>query len=47
LILARTIHVSIKLIPVILALKKDRILWISKEGKNIDEKRFEKMHKEF
>ena len=39
-VLVRTIHVFIKLIPVILALKKDRILWISKEGKNIDEKRF-------
>ena len=39
-VLARTIHVFIKLIPVILALRKDRVLWISQEGKNIDEKRF-------
>ena len=39
-VLARTIHVFIKLIPVILALRKDRILWISQEGKDIDEKRF-------
>ena len=39
-VLARTIHVFIKLIPVILALRKDRILWISQEGKNIDEKGF-------
>ena len=39
-VLARTIHVFIKLVPVILALRKDRILWISQEGKDIDEKRF-------
>ncbi len=30
----------IKLVPVILALRKDRILWIAQEGKGIDEKRF-------
>ena len=41
-ILARTIHVFIKLVPVILALRKDRILWISQEGKDIDEKRFQR-----
>jgi len=39
-VLVRTIHVFIKLIPAILALRKDRILWISQEGKIIDEKRF-------
>jgi ATPase subunit of ABC transporter with duplicated ATPase domains len=32
--------VFIKLVPVILALRKDRILWIAHEGKGIDEKRF-------
>jgi len=40
LVLVRTNHVFIKLIPAILALRKDRTLWISQEGKNIDEKRF-------
>jgi len=39
-VLVRTIHVFIKLVPVILALRKDRVLWISQEGKDIDEKRF-------
>ena len=39
-VLVRTIHVFIKLIPAVLALRKDRTLWISQEGKNIDEKRF-------
>jgi len=39
-VLVRMIHVFIKLIPAILALRKDRVLWISQEGKNIDEKRF-------
>ena len=39
-VLVRTIHVFIKLVPVILALRKDRILWIAHEGKGIDEKRF-------
>jgi len=39
-VLVRMIHVFIKLIPAILALRKDRTLWISQEGKNIDEKRF-------
>ena len=39
-VLARTIHVFIKLIPAILALRKDRVLWVSQEGKDIDEKRF-------
>ncbi|SVA66726.1 uncharacterized protein METZ01_LOCUS119580, partial [marine metagenome] len=38
-VLVRTIHVFIKLVPVILALRKDRILWIAQEGKGIDEKR--------
>ncbi len=46
-VLVRTIHVFIKLIPVILSLRKDRVLWISQEGKNIDEKGFEETHKEF
>jgi len=40
LVLVRTIHVFIKLIPAVLALRKDRILWVSQEGKNNDEKRF-------
>ena len=39
-VLARTIYVFIRLIPVVLALRKDRVLWISQEGKGIDEKRF-------
>jgi len=39
-VLVRMIHEFIKLIPAILALRKDRVLWISQEGKNIDEKRF-------
>ena len=40
-VLARTIYVFIRLIPVILALRKDRILWISQEGKGIDEKGYD------
>ena len=41
-VLARTIYVFFKLLPTILALRKDRVLWISNDGKNIDEKRFKK-----
>ena len=41
-VLARMIYVFFKLLPTIIALRKDRVLWISNEGKNIDEKRFKK-----
>ena len=41
-VLARIIYVFFKLLPTIIALRKDRVLWISNEGKNIDEKRFKK-----
>ena len=41
-VLARTIYVFFKLLPTILALRKDRVLWISNDGKNIDQKRFKK-----
>jgi len=40
LVLARTIYVFIKLLPSILALRKDRVLWISDNKKNVDEERF-------
>ena len=39
-VLARTIYVFIKLLPSILALRKDRVLWISDNKKNVDEERF-------
>jgi len=42
LVLARTVYVFFKLFPTILALRKDRVLWISNDGKNIDQKRFKK-----
>jgi len=42
LVLGRTIYVFFKLLPTILALRKDRVLWISNDGKNIDQKRFKK-----
>lgn len=38
----RTIHVLIKLIPLILALRKDRKAWVRSEGKNLDLTRFQK-----
>jgi len=41
-VLARTIYVFLKLLPSIYALRKDRILWIAQEGKDVDEKRFQK-----
>ena len=41
-VLARTIYVFIKLLPSILALKKDRVLWISDDKKNVDEERFKR-----
>ena len=41
-ILGRTVYVFFKLLPTILALRKDRVLWISNDGKNIDQKRFKK-----
>ena len=41
-ILGRTIYVFFKLLPTILALRKDRVLWISNNGKDIDQKRFQK-----
>jgi len=41
-VLARTIYVFFKLLPTILALRKDRVLWISNDGKNIDQERFKK-----
>ena len=40
--MGRTIYVFFKLLPTILALRKDRVLWISNDGKNIDQKRFKK-----
>jgi len=42
LVLARTVYVFFKLFPAILALRKDRVLWISNDGKNVDQKRFKK-----
>ena len=41
-VLARTLYVFFKLLPTILALRKDRILWISNNEKDIDQKRFKK-----
>ena len=41
-VLARTVYVFFKLLPTILALRKDRVLWISNDGKNVDQKRFKK-----
>ena len=40
--LLRTIQVLIKLLPSILALRKDRKKWISQEGKEIDSQQFRK-----
>ena len=42
-VLARTVYVFFKLLPTILALRKDRVLWISNDGKNVDQKRLKKM----
>jgi predicted unusual protein kinase regulating ubiquinone biosynthesis (AarF/ABC1/UbiB family) len=39
---SRTIKTFIKLIPLVLALKKDRKEWVKKQGKNVDLKRFHK-----
>jgi len=41
-VLARTIYVFIKLLPSILALRKDRVLWISDNKKNVDEEKFKR-----
>ena len=41
-VLTRTVYVFFKLLPSILALRKDRVLWISDDKKNVDEKRFQK-----
>ncbi len=41
-VLARTIYVFFKLLPSILALRKDRILWIEQEKKDIDQTQFRK-----
>ena len=40
--MARTVYVFFKLLPTILALRKDRVLWISNNEKNIDQNRFKK-----
>lgn len=39
---SRTIHVLIKLIPIIISLRKDRKTWVRSEGKNLDISRFQK-----
>ncbi len=36
----RTIRVLVKLIPIIIALRKDRKQWVKSEGKDIDQKKF-------
>ena len=41
-VLARTIYVFIKLMPSIMALRKDRVLWISDDKKDVDEERFKR-----
>ena len=41
-VLGRTIYVFIKLLPSILALRKDRVLWISDDKKDVDEERFKR-----
>ncbi|TBR24260.1 MAG: AarF/ABC1/UbiB kinase family protein [Candidatus Nitrosotenuis sp.] len=40
--MARTIKVLIKLIPIIISLRKDRREWVRREGKNIDNEKFQK-----
>ncbi len=39
---SRTIHVLIKLIPLIISLRKDRKAWVRSNGNNLDVSRFEK-----
>ena len=39
---ARTIKVLIKLVPLIIALRKDRREWVRREGKNVDYAKFSK-----
>ncbi|HIH46505.1 MAG TPA: AarF/ABC1/UbiB kinase family protein [Candidatus Nitrosotenuis sp.] len=38
----RTIRVLVKLVPIIIALRKDRRQWVKSEGKDIDQKKFRK-----
>ncbi len=38
----RTIKIFFKLLPLILALKKDRKQWVKQEGRNVDEEKFRK-----
>jgi len=38
----RTISIFFKLLPLILALKKDRKQWVKQEGRNVDEEKFRK-----
>ncbi|TBR08278.1 MAG: AarF/ABC1/UbiB kinase family protein [Candidatus Nitrosotenuis sp.] len=40
--MVRTIKVLIKLIPIIISLRKDRREWVRREGKNIDNEKFQK-----
>ena len=40
--ITRTLQVLVKLLPSILALRKDRKQWVKQEGKNVDDKRFRK-----
>jgi predicted unusual protein kinase regulating ubiquinone biosynthesis (AarF/ABC1/UbiB family) len=39
---SRTIHVLIKLIPIIISLRRDRKAWVRTEGKNLDLTKFQK-----
>ncbi|MDG7049935.1 MAG: AarF/ABC1/UbiB kinase family protein [Nitrososphaerota archaeon] len=39
---SRTIHVLIKLIPIIISLRRDRKAWVRTEGKNLDLSKFQK-----
>ncbi|HXU96317.1 MAG TPA: AarF/UbiB family protein, partial [Candidatus Nitrosotalea sp.] len=39
---SRTIQTFIKLVPLVIALKKDRKEWVRKQGKNVDLKRYQK-----
>lgn len=40
--ISRTIHVLIKLVPLIISLRKDRKAWVRSNGNNLDVSRFEK-----
>ncbi|HSA97863.1 MAG TPA: AarF/ABC1/UbiB kinase family protein, partial [Candidatus Nitrosotenuis sp.] len=40
--MAKTIKVLIKLIPIIISLRKDRREWVRREGKNIDNDKFQR-----